>query len=572
MVVVMVAALLLPFLRPGRVRAVAAAAVVAVPIGFLFDLWAWQQYATSHLDPHAALNLIANRVQARLIGEYKVAQFSVRAVLQSGFWLSVVAAANAIGFLVAERGASKQAPAHGPVSLAAAVIVLFGVSGHSWAATLQVGEGAPYASVTSALAAAPGDTVRVHRGVYHEHLRIARPLTLEAEPGAILDGNGSDTVIAVEARGVRIAGFAIRASGSSLLGEDAAVRITRAPDSTVENTRIDDTLFGILVNESPGARLIGNHIHGKDLPIPYRGDGIRLNASSDSSVLENVIERSRDLSIWHSNRVTVSRNVVRGSRYGLHYMYCDDDVFEDNVFEGNQVGGAIMYSRRLTLRRNRFSGSRGPSAYGLLLKVADDVLVENNRFLDNTNGLYLDEAPQARGATCVFRGNLIGGNDVGVAMEPAEAGAVFSGNALVANRVQVQLLGSRRSRADSNAWSVGGRGNYWSDYLGFDEDGDGIGDTPQRVEHYFEDLAARYPGAGLLRMGPAAEALELAARAFPVVRPQPTAIDEHPLLRPPVIPGEVAGPARAPRLSVAGLLVLVGAAYALRRVNRGGGA
>ena len=567
MLVGILAALALPFLRPGRVRAIVACAVMVVPAAFLFDLWLWQRYATTHLDPHAALNLIANRVQARVLGEYKVAQFSVRATLQSGFWLSVVAAANALGFLLSERRAAQ--PKHAPTSrhlsaAAAAVLVLFGLGRSAGAATLEVGADMPYRTVSAAVdAATAGDTIRVHAGVYREHIQLRKPLALQGDPQAILDGGGVGTIIGIDAADVRVEGFTIRSSGSSLLGEDAGVRITRAPGCTVAHTRIENTLFGILVNGSPHTTLVGNAIRGQDLPIPFRGDGIRLNASGDSLVQNNVIERSRDLSIWQSNRVDVLGNVVRGSRYGLHYMYCDDDRFEDNVFEGNQVGGAVMYSRRLTLRNNRFSGSRGPSAYGLLLKVADDVVVENNRFLDNTHGLYLEEAPQAPRASCTFRGNLIGGNDVGVALEPSVARAVFSANALVSNRVQVQLLGSRRSRADANVWN----GNYWSDYVGFDQNADGIGDTPYRVEQYFEDLAGRYPAAGLLRMGPAAEALELGARAFPIVKPQPAAVDEHPLLRPPALEGEQLGPRRTPLLVVGGVLVAALALYTARRVG-----
>ena len=569
MVVGILAALMLPLLRPGRLRLGVAAAVMVVPVAFLFDLWLWQRYATTHLDPHAALNLIANRVQARVLGEYKVAQFSVRATLQSGFWLSVVAAANALGFLVSERRAKKpsDAPVARHLSAAASVVgvlMLLGLGRTAAAATLEVGAAQPYRTVSAAVdAAAPGDTIRVQKGLYREHIQIRKPIALEGDPEAILDGGGEGSIISIEAAGVRIDGFTLRSSGASLLGEDAAVRITRAPGCTVAHTRIADTLFGILVNSSPHTSITGNHIRGKPLAIPFRGDGIRLNASGDSRVEKNVIEQSRDLSIWQSNRVVVVGNVVRGSRYGLHYMYCDDDRFEDNVFENNQVGGAIMYSRRLTLRGNRFAGSRGPSAYGLLLKVADDVVVENNQFVDNTHGLYLEEAPQAHNATCEFRGNLIGGNDVGVALEPSVAGSVFRENAMVSNRVQVQLLGSRRSRADANTWSR----NYWSDYVGFDENGDGIGDTPYRVEQYFEDLAGRYPAVGLLRMGPAAEALELAARAFPIVKPQPAATDEHPLLRAPALAGVPAGSRRTPLLVLGGALTMAAAGYTIRRAR-----
>ena len=108
---------------------------------------------------------------------------------------------------------------------------------------------------------------------------------------------------------------------------------------------------------------------------------------------------------------------------------------------------------------------------------------------------------------------------------------MFTENAIVANQVQVEVLGTRLE--DQNVWSLGGKGNYWSDYVGFDADGDGIGDVPYRLEQFFEVLADRWPAVGLLRMGPAAQALELAARAFPVVQPSPSVVDEHPLVRPP---------------------------------------
>jgi nitrous oxidase accessory protein len=247
-------------------------------------------------------------------------------------------------------------------------------------------------------------------------------------------------------------------------------------------------------------------------------------------------------------------------------MYCDDNVFEDNVFEGNQTGGAIMYSRRLQLRRNRFAGSRGPSAYGLLIKVADDVLVERNWFVDNTSGMFLEDTPSSSRHGCTIRDNVIGGNDVGVTLQPSVVRALFTGNVFVANRLQVQTLG--RTRGEQNVWSKDGRGNWWSDHVGFDSDGDGIGDAPYRLEAFFENLTDRWPAVGLLRMGPAAEALEIAARAFPIVRPRPMLRDDHPLMDAPAGLAHAGGPSRArPALALGGVLSVLAAAYALWRAR-----
>ncbi len=567
-------ALALPFLRPGWPRRFAMAAVIAVPFGFALDLFVWQQYAVTHLDPNAALNMISNRVQARIIGEYRVAQFRVNASFDAGFWLALVAGANVIGFWLAERrgrpssggGVSVSVPA--PVAAAVALVVALGsFSGSATAATLEVGPHGAYRTVGAAIAAAaPGDEVVVKSGTYRERVRIDRPVVLRGEGAAIVDAGGRGTVITVQAGGTTVRGLTLRGSGTSLVGEDAGIRVVDAPGCTVAENRIEDVLFGVLVIGSAGTRIDDNHVTGKPLPIPRRGDGIRLFDSSHSTVSGNLVEDCRDLSVWESNDVAARHNVVRRGRYGLHYMYCDDNLFEDNVFEDNQVGGAIMYSRRLTLRRNRFVRSRGPSAHGLLIKVADDLLVENNWFVDNTRGIFVEESPSSLLASCTMRRNVVGGNDVGVSMQPSTDRIVFSENAFVANRVQVEVRGSFAGAR--NQWSAGGRGNYWSDYVGFDADRDGVGDSPYRVEQFLESLSDRWPEVGLLRMGPAAEALELGARAFPIMQPRATAADPHPLIEPPAALVLPAGSNRQPAQAVAGAFVAAAALSLLVRVRR----
>jgi nitrous oxidase accessory protein len=369
----------------------------------------------------------------------------------------------------------------------------------------------------------------------------------------------------MQAAGGELRGFQIRASGDSLLEEDAGVKVLNAERCTVAGNRIDDCLFGILVRSGREATLRANHVVGKALPLPRQGDGIRVQDGAGSTIEDNVVEASRDLAIWQSHRCVVRRNVVLRCRYGLHYMYCDDNLFEENRFVGNETGGAIMYSRRVTLRNNRFEGSRGPSAHGLLIKTGDDILAEGNRFVDNSSGIFLEETPSSLHASCTFRGNVIGGNDVGITLQPSVARVLFTGNVFVANRLQIAMLG--RARGELNRFSENGRGNYWSDYVGFDADGDGIGDTPHHVEAFFEDLAGRYPAVGLLRLGPAAQALETAARAFPVVKPRPTATDDRPLIAPPARLADAGATRPQLRLVAAGALSIALALAALWRAR-----
>jgi nitrous oxidase accessory protein len=221
----------------------------------------------------------------------------------------------------------------------------------------------------------------------------------------------------------------------------------------------------------------------------------------------------------------VAGNDVAHVRYGLHYMYSDDNTFERNVFTRNAAGAAIMFSKRITFRENVFAEHVGYRAYGILLQTAEDVLAERNRIEGNLTGLFLDGAVRD-----TFRNNIIAGNGIGVDLMASAEDNTFTGNVLSENRVAVRkVLGSSENR-----WAADGRGNYWGDASIFDLDGDGIGDRPYRVGDAFATLAASRPALDLFTGTLAARALAWADEAFPVFD-MPRVEDPHPLARRPAL-------------------------------------
>src|SRR5690606_28879447 len=109
-----------------------------------------------------------------------------------------------------------------------------------------------------------------------------------------------------------------------------------------------------------------------------------------------------------------------------------------------------------------------------------------------------------------------------------------------------------------NAWSEDGRGNYWDDYRGYDAGGDGVGDLTYRYEGAFDDLVQRNEAVRAFSFTPASRALDLAARWFPVHRPEPRVVDEHPLMSPTInlrVPG--VSPSIVVTGGVSGLLLLL---------------
>jgi nitrous oxidase accessory protein len=260
--------------------------------------------------------------------------------------------------------------------------------------------------------------------------------------------------------------------------------------------------------------------------------------------------------------LTVRGNQVRNSRYGLHFMYCDDTEIAGNVLRDNSVGAFLMYSRRLRFIGNAVAGNHGPSGYGIGLKDMDDFTVAGNRFLANRVAVFVDGAP-AGGAR--LTGNLIGAGELGVRLLPNVRGLVASDNSFLENQQQVEIAGGGGDPA-GNRW----HGNHWSDYTGFDADGDGRGDVPYRAERLFEELLDRSPALRLFAFSPLVRAVDFASRAFPLVRPQPKLVDEAPRLLPPPAPAAPAlavggGVSAARRLAVA-LLLLALALLALPRL------
>ena len=423
----------------------------------------------------------------------------------------------------------------------------------------------------AALAAAqPGDTIVVPAGRYAGPLVIDTPVTLVGQDYPVIDAGGSGSVITVNAPDVTIRGFEIRGSGASLDREDAGVT-GLAPRLTVEDNRLEDVLFGVYLKDAPGSVVRGNRVIGKPLEMGVRGDGLRLWYSAGSLVENNHVSDSRDMIVWYSPDSIIRGNTVERSRYGLHFMVNENVLIEENVLRDNSVGIYLMYGDGYTVRRNLLFDNRGQSGYGLGLKDVDNAVVDGNYFVANRVGVYNDHSPLSPNATTRTENNLFAYNDIALWMLPLVEDNVTAGNVFQENGEQIALAGEGVLR--NNQWSEVGRGNYWSDYAGYDADNNGVGDVPYQAQSLFEDLLAKHPELRLFQLSPATDAIDLAARAFPLFQPRPKMTDEHPLMAPPVLPA-VPGLTPAPLAAnlAASLAMLAAAAlvllFAVRRPRR----
>jgi nitrous oxidase accessory protein len=394
--------------------------------------------------------------------------------------------------------------------------------------TLIVAPDAPLTSIEQALAVAhEGDTIEVHGGVYDAPLMIDKTVSIIGVDQPVIDGHGDGSLVLINAAGVLFQGFTLRNTGTSLAHEDCAI-IVQAPRVTVADNTLENVLFGIYFAEASEGIARNNVIHGIDLDESMRGDSIRVWYSHHVTLENNVVTTGRDTLIWYADQVIIRHNQLLENRYGLHFMYNAGAVVEDNIIADSMVGAYMMYSADLTFTRNQIINNRGASGYGLALKDMDNADMRDNIFAGNTVGLFIDNSPSRFDIENLVRNNLFAYNDVGILGLPMVSHNLIQSNSFLENTQQVAVQG--RGSLQGNSWSRDGVGNYWSDYTGYDEDGDGIGDLAYRSEKLFESLTDSYPTLRLFTFSPAAQALDFAAGAFPSLRPDPKLVDDAPAM------------------------------------------
>ena len=84
----------------------------------------------------------------------------------------------------------------------------------------------------------------MQRGVYETvNFEIKKPLTIQGEPGAVLDGKLQSYIIKILADSVNIDGLKLINSGRSYTKDFAAIYLSRAAHFTVTNIEIVDPFF-----------------------------------------------------------------------------------------------------------------------------------------------------------------------------------------------------------------------------------------------------------------------------------------------------------------------------------------
>jgi nitrous oxidase accessory protein len=410
-----------------------------------------------------------------------------------------------------------------PVRLAVMIVTLAALSARAEEIVVPAG---PDTLTTAVAAAALGDVLKLEEGVYPGPLTLDRPLTIDGQGQAVIDGGGKGTVITITGEHITLRGLTVRGSGLRHQEIDSAIKLVKgARDNLIENIRVEDSLHGIDVHGATGTVARNNVIIGRqDARMTARGNGFYVWNAPGTVIENNIVRYGRDGIFTNASKDDVFRNnLFRDLRFAVHYMYTHNSEVSGNISVGNHLGYAIMYSNRVKILDNLSLGDRN---HGVMLNYANNADVSGNLVRGG-----------AHKCTFIYNAhrNLIWGNrfegcDIGIHFTAGSERNAMTGNAFIGNRTQVKYVGTRDIE-----WSVDGKGNFWSDHPAFDLNGDGIADSPFRPNDLMDHILWSQPAASLLMGSPAVQLIRWSQASFPATLPGGV-VDSHPQMAPVEIP------------------------------------
>jgi len=401
------------------------------------------------------------------------------------------------------------------------IILLLCIYNSVFARTIIVGANQPVLSLKKAIEIAKDkDTILLQPGIYKEgSMTVTKSITIIGQNNPILDGEKKYEILLISGKNITIKGIHFRNSGYSAMNDYASIKLVDASNIIIENNYIYDAYFAIHISNTAYAYIRNNYISGSPKSEQLTGNGIHLWKSSHAVIENNHIQGQRDGIYFEFVSSSTIRNNLseKNIRYGLHFMFSNDDTYFNNTFRNNGAGVAVMYSKKVKMENNHFEQNWGPSSYGILLKDISDSYILHNTFLRNTVGIHLEGTSRIN-----IERNIFNGNGWALKVQASCEDNNFHNNNFTGNSFDI---GTNGSISLNNFYN-----NYWDKYEGYDINKDGIGDIPYHPVSMYSMIVEQNPYALMLLRSFTVQLLDKAEKAIPSLTPE-NLVDKSPLMK-----------------------------------------
>lgn len=223
--------------------------------------------------------------------------------------------------------------------------------------------------------ASDGDTIQINNGMYKEHIRIDKSITIigENKYKTIIDGNGTGDVIFIDTDGVSISSLTVRHSGSS--GRDCGIEL-QGNASFISQVVVTDCCVGIHTRDTHNNTFINN------ICSDNKDYGIYVHTSKHNYIAENSIVQSRwGIFVYHrSNENIIARNWIENISYhGIWVSWSIGNTVKENVILDTLRGiyGYGFYNGLIS--RNHMKDNM----QGIFLSRCNSILITENNFITN---------------------------------------------------------------------------------------------------------------------------------------------------------------------------------------------
>ena len=384
-------------------------------------------------------------------------------------------------------------------------------------------QGCDHDSVQEALdASVDNDSIFIKKGVYKEHdimVKDKKGLFIHGEEGSVIDIANKGYGFNFDNTSFTLKDMTIKGVKMSYTTDYAAIYTFECFDFNIENIVLENAFFGMLIEKSKNGKIHDNRVSGQGKSEQSTGNAIHLWHSNHMKVTDNKVYEMRDgiYIEFGSNCEFINNESYQNLRYGMHFMFSNDNLYQNNLFYSNSAGVAVMFSKRIKMYENTFEKNWGTASYGLLLKEISDAELKHNTFKNNTIGITAD------GSTRIdYKQNDFINNGYAVEFIGGCYKNIFKNNNFLYNNFDLSYSGG----LNNNKFDE----NYWSSYTGYDLDKDGHGDVPYRPVKLFSYLVSQTPESIILLRSLFVDIINFSEKVSPVFTPK-NLTDDKPLVK-----------------------------------------